>query len=233
MNTDLTIIYLTLNMMPKTWSDFQIGHLLKSADGARIISISCEPMSLGDNILQTEPKSYWNIYMQMLRGSEMADTKYVAVAEDDVLYTPEHFREFRPKDNEVSYNHSRWSLFTWDNMYCMRQRVNNSTMIGPRDYVIDALRERKARWPNGLPDERVGEIGRPDKDKVMKVTPRNMFVWFCRNPVIQLNHPTGTDVGDYARVAGRRLIKKHGQMKAYDIPYWGRAEDILRYYHGK
>jgi len=232
-NDDLTILYLTLNLLPESWARFQMDHLVKSADGARIISISRVPMSLGDNILQTEPRSYWNIYMQLLRGAEMATTKYVANAEDDVLYTPNHFSEFRPRDTEVSYDHSRWSLFTWDNLYCMRQRINNSTLIAPREYLIDALRERKARWPNGLPDTRVGEVGRPDKDRLARVSPRNMFVWYCRNPVVQLNHPGGIDSGGYARIPGRRrLIKKHGQMKAYDIPYWGKAEDVLKHYHG-
>jgi hypothetical protein len=233
MNSDLTIIFLTLNLMPESWVRFQLEHLVKSADGARIISISRVPMSLGDNVLQTEPRSYWNIYMQLLRGAHMATTPYVAMAEDDVLYTPNHFSEFRPKMDEVSYDHSRWSLFTWDNMYCMRQRINNSTMIGPREYVIDALEERKARWPQGLPDTRVGEIARPDKDRLMRVSPRKMFVWYCRNPVVQLTHESGTDSGNYPRVPGhRRLIKKHGQMKAYDIPYWGKASEVLKHYRG-
>jgi hypothetical protein len=232
MRKDLTIIYLTLNLMPDAWVDFQLEHLKKAADGCPIISISRNPMDLGTNLIQSEPRSYWNIYMQILRGALVAKTPFVAVAEDDTLYTKEHFQTFRPPMDTVSYNRSRWSLFSWDNMYCLRQRFNNSTMIGPRELVIEALTERKNRWPEGRPDRNVGEIGRPKIDRGLRVTPRKHIEWYSRNPVIQLNHPLGTDIGYTRDASGRVLIKKHGQITAYDIPYWGKATDILDYYKG-
>lgn len=227
---DLTVIYLTMNLMPEKWTAFQNEHLKNSVGDAPIISISRIPMDLGTNILQTEPKSYWNIYMQMLRGAEMAETPFVAVAEDDVLYTKEHFTQFRPPPEMVSYNHSRWSLFSWDNMYCMRQRINNSTLIAPRELLIRVLSHWKDRWPGGRPDALVGEIGRPIVERNLRVPHTEMVIWYCTNPVIQLNHPTGTDVGG-GRFGKRRMVKKHGPMKAYDIPYWGKATDVLRHYN--
>jgi len=228
---DLTIIYLTLNALPDKWYKFAIEHLVKAAGNFPIISISRVPMDLGTNLIQTEPKSYWNIYMQLLRGSLLAETDYVANAEDDTLYTKEHFAHFRPPKDKVSYDMSRWCLFTWDNMYCMRQRVNNAMMIAPRELLIEALTERKNRWPNGYRhDSLVGEVGRPIVEQNLRVTKREAVQWYCYNPVVQLNHPMNTH-GQNARISGRPMVKKHGQMKAYDIPYWGKATDILRYYH--
>ena len=168
--------------------------------------------------------------MQMLRGAEIAKTKFIAVAEDDTLYTQEHFSEFRPPKDKVSYDRSRWSLFSWDNMYCLRQRVSNCSLIAPRELLIEALRERKAKYPHGCPDSLVGEVGRTIVDRRMGVTQREAVEWYCTNPIVQLNHPTGTDKGDYGMIEGRHHIKRHGQIKAYDIPFWGKATDLIAYY---
>lgn len=233
MSTDLTILYITLNLLPESWVRFQLDHLVRSARGAKIISVSRVPMNLGTNLLDKEPRSYWNLYMQMLRAFKAADTPYVAMAEDDVLYTPEHFWTFRPKLDEVSYDRSRWSLFTWGNVYCLRQRVSNCSMIGGREYLIEALEERRAKYPDGPPSHLLGEVGREKVDRRLGVSRRNYVEWYCRNPIVHLNHPGGTDTGDYTAADGRHMVKKHGQIQAYDIPYWGKAEDIIaRYKNG-
>jgi hypothetical protein len=227
---DLTILYITASEVPEKWLAFQLAHLENAANGAPIISISRKPMKLGYNLIDEEPKSYWNIYMQMLRGALIAETPYVAMAEDDTLYTKEHFYSFRPELNEVAYDRSRWSLFTWDNVYCVRQRISNCSLVASREYLIECLTERKNTFPNGLPNRMVGEVGRSKIEHRMGITVRNMVEWYSRGPIVQLNHPTGTDNGDYQNEGGRRMIKKHGQIQAYDIPYWGKATDILSFY---
>jgi hypothetical protein len=226
---DLTILYITASEVPENWMEFQLYHLKKSIGDSPIVSISRKPLDLGTNLIDSEPKRYWNIYMQMLRGALAADTPYVAMVEDDTLYTKEHFTAFRPPLDAVSYNRARWSLFTWDNIYCMRQRISNCSLIAPREYLITALKERSEKYPNG--NEYVGEVGRSKVEHRLGVTVRNCVEWYCHNPIVQLNHEGGTDKGDYGIVNGKHLIKKHGQMKAYDIPYWGKATDILKYYN--
>jgi hypothetical protein len=221
---DITIIYITASEMPERWIKFQVGHLLKATEGMPIISVSRQPMELGTNLIDSEPKSYWNIYMQMLRAAKLARTPYVAMAEDDTLYTKEHFTEYRPPLDTVSYDRSRWSLFTWDNIYCVRQRISNCSLIAPTALLIEALEERKAKYPNG--NEYVGEVGRAKVDKKLGVSPRRCAEWYCNNPIVQLNHPDGTDKTQKIR------WKKHGQIKAYDIPHWGKPTLILKEYHG-
>ena len=229
---DLTILYISASAMPQRWMRYQLSCLMAAVDDTPIVSVSRQPLALGTNLLDTEPKSYWNIYMQMLRAAQLATTPFVAMVEDDTLYTPEHFTEFRPPMDTVSYNHARWSLFTWDNIYCMRQRLSNCSLIAPRLLLIDALTERKNKWPNGCVDSLTGEVGRDKVDRRMGVSPRKCVEWYCSNPIVQLNHPSGTDVGDYGLKNGKHMIKKHGQMKAYDIPYWGKATDIIARYNG-
>ena len=221
---DLTVIYITANQMPDKWMDFQIKQLHKAAKGFPIISISMQPMDLGENLLDdAQEKSHWNMYRQLCRGAKLAKTPYVAMAEDDTLYSREHFTEFRPKLDEVSYNRSRWSLFSWDAVYCLRQRVSNCSMIGARDLVVDALEERDKKHPDGF--SYTGEIGREIVERKLGVSRRKMVEWYSTVPVIQLNHPDGIDESQ------QRKWKKHGQIKAYDIPYWGNAKDITWLYN--
>lgn len=233
---DLTILYITANEMPDHWMEYQLDTLRYAIQGAPIVSVSRKPMQLGWNLLDTNPKSYWNIYTQMLRACKFAKTEFVAMAEDDVLYTQEHFSEFRPKSDEVSYDRSRWSLFSWedDPIFCLRQRISNCSLIAPRELLITALEERQLKHPQGLPNEMTGEVGREKVERKMGVAVHKCVEWWCKNPIVQLNHLTGTDIGAYGKTeTGRRLVKPHGQVKAIEIPYWGRASEIVEHYHAK
>lgn len=219
---DLTVLYISASNMPEKWVKFQIGHLLRASRGAEIISVTRKPLSLGTNHIEKERQCYWNIYRQMLRASKLAKTKFVAMAEDDTLYSREHFTQYRPPDDAVSYNRARWSLFEWDPIYCLRQRVSNCSLIAPRELLIEALTERERKYPDGT--DYVGEVGRRKVDRKMGVSPRKMVEWYSTVPVIQLNHRSGTDTG---------RGKKHGQITALDIPYWGKAKDIVETHYSE
>lgn len=223
---DLTIIFLTLNEMPERWTSFHRNALLEAAHGFAIVTISAKPTDVGENLIDDGTRGYWNIYMQLLRGARYAKTPFVAVAEDDTLYTRRHFSEFRPPADAVAYDRSRWSLFTWDPIYCLRQRLSNCTLVAPREYLIDALEERARKWPNGAPQKITGEVGRAKVERWLKVSPRNCVEWYSYGPVVQLNHPTGTEDKQ------QRRWKRHGQIQAYDIPHWGRADKIAAIYNG-
>lgn len=222
---DLTIIYISASRMPEKWTDYQITQLLSVSSDIPIISVTRKPLDLGYNMIDTEKRCLWNIYRQMLRASLMADTPFVAMAEDDTLYSREHFTDFRPEMDQVSYNRSRWSLFSWDRypIYCMRQRISNCSLIAPTKLLIEALEERMAKYPEG--NDYVGEVGRWKVDRRLGVTRRKCVEWYSHVPIIQLNHRTGTDAGGGP---GRR--KRHGQIKAIDIPVWGKAREVASYY---
>jgi hypothetical protein len=230
---DLTILYISASEMPEHWMQFQVGHLLRAAGGSSIVSVTRNPLDLGTNIADDGKKSYWNIYMQMLRAARIAQTPFVAMAEDDTLYTPGHFRDFRPPMDAVSYDRSRWSLFTWeaDPIFCLRQRISNCSLIAPRQLLIEALEERREKFPDGLPNDVCGEVGRERLERRLGLTVRRSVEWWCKHPIVQLNHLTGTDVGNYGvNARGRQMYKPHGQIKALEIPHWGTAKEIVSYY---
>jgi hypothetical protein len=125
-------------------------------------------------------------------------------------------------------------LFAWeqDPIFCLRQRVSNCSLIAPRKLLIEALTERKEKFPKGLPNEVCGEVGRARLEQKLGLIVRKSVEWYCKNPIVMLNHLTGTDVGNYPNMRGdgRHFFKQHGEIKAIQIPYWGTAKEIVRQY---
>jgi hypothetical protein len=231
--SDLTVVYLTCNKMPSRWERFHREHLLRAVEDRPMICISaappvdyCRPDT--EYLFQEPPFSAWNVYHQLLRGAQMAHTKYIAVAEDDTLYTKRHFSEFRPQDDEIAYDMSRWSVFSWVQkpFFSNIRKRGNFTMLGPRKLIIEALEEREAKYPEGLSYS--GEIGRPDIERRLGVTRRKAVDWDCIEPMVNLCHPRGLSP-TYENTP--KLERKPGALKAYDIPVWGKASTIAEIYN--
>lgn len=222
-NKDLTVIFLTLNNLPSGWEEYHKQVLLYSIGDAELITVSRIPtdMGRGINLIQTETPSASNVYWQMLRAAKLSDTKYIAVAESDTLYCPDHFRH-RPRDDEFAYNLSHWSLFTWGvPTYGWRNRKGNYSMIAPRKLLIEALEERFEKYPEGTPPDLTGELGRVKVDSYLGLTQRKAVDFYTNNPIINVNHELGLD--DRAR----RHQKTLGTLRSYDIPGWGKAADLV------
>lgn len=231
--SDLTVIYLTANKMPKRWAEFHMEHLLRAVAGFPMVVISRDAMDLWrpeTEYLFQKGFSAWNVYVQLLRGAKLANTKYIAVAEDDTLYPRRHFTDFRPPDDAVAYDMSRWSVFSWleNPFYSAIRRHGNFTMIGPARLVIDALEEREAKYPHGVKDGFAGEIGRKDVARRLNVTQHKLVEWYCIEPMVNLCHPEGLSP-TYINTPG--LERKPGELKAWDIPVWGKAKDIADIYN--
>lgn len=224
MTKDITAIFLTQNEVPEKWMEFHNKVLVEALDGAPLITLSRKPMPYlpGINILQDKPKSVSNIYYQLLRGAKMATTDYIAVCEDDTLYPKEHFLQ-RPNKNKIGYNMNHWSLFTWGTpTYSWRNRRGNYSMLSYRKLVIEALEERFAKYPNGTPDKITGEIGRPMVERNMGITLRDVEEFETTVSIINFNHSNATDD------LQKRQRKSLGEIRAYDVPFWGKASDLVK-----
>lgn len=221
---DITIIFLTANKVPKGWAAFHKEKLLEATGNTPIITISKEPLDWGINVIQKEPYGISNVYWQLLRGAKMAKTKYIAVVEDDTLYPKEHF-EFRPPLDTFAYNRNKFGLFTWGvPTFYWYDRFKNSTLVAPRELTVEALEERFAKYPKGTPESAhfTGELGRNNIEKNLGVTLRKSM-WFTTGvSIVNLDHEFGIDH------LGRTHRKAMGMLRAYEIPYWGRAEDIVK-----
>lgn len=171
---DTTILYITDNSLNPFLFDVCQKYLLRAAEGKRIISVSQEPISFGDNIcVGPLRRSTLSIDTQLLKGLEEVKTKFTAIAEHDCIYCPEHFNFVPPNEQEFFYNANCWMLqyvrinhpryngvFSYFTNRCaMSQLISGSDAlrraINLRYTILSDERVRK-NWPTVA---RIGEPG--------------------------------------------------------------------------
>ena len=81
------------------------------------------------------------MYSQILRGVEEAKTKYVSLAEHDVLYTPEHFDWQPPEEDVFYYNLNVWFVNLKGEYFYQRRRVLSQLICG-RDVCLKAIQDK-------------------------------------------------------------------------------------------
>lgn len=239
-HNDLTIIYYTSGHLAGTNPLFlqaTARQLVKAADGLPIISVSQEPMTFRytagiDDALNERNidigkigRSHLNIYRQLLVGAHMAETPYVATAEDDILYSHSHFRTHRPPLNRFAYDLNRWGINTWVKppVFGYRARPVVNQLIAPTELLIDSLEERFAKFKD-VPDDQVpisfwGDPGRYEKQ--LGVTVREFECFAAPEPSIVFSHEEAFGFLNH----GKR--KSVGEFPRTELPVWGSAEKIM------
>jgi len=221
---DLTAIFLTVNKVPKKWAKYHRKVVSKALGDTPVISITREPSDWGTNIIQKEPVKTSNVYRQMLRGAKLATTPYIAVIEDDTLYPEEHFTYRSPLDT-FAYNMNRAGLFTWGNpTYFWKLRVNNSTLIAPREQLIKALEEKFNKYPDGVPNGLAGELGRKDIEGKLGVSAQKTIEFKTTIAIVSFGHDFSMEP------LQQNHRKRMGFIRAFDIPYWGKASEVVKHF---
>ena len=224
---DLTVVYITANVISERFANNVRDHLKKVVD-APIISVSSKPIDFGEyNIVVDTPRSHIGIYQNALKGAQYARTKYIAIAEDDVLYSPEHFK-YRPKDGHFAYNLSCWAVYTWVKPPIFSHRFlgrrNHGMLICERELYIEAMEERFAKYPDiSKIDHAIwAEPGKYEDH--LKVTVRNFETFYTHPANVMFSHPEGLSF------SGLGTRKRIGELRAETIPYWGTAEYVYNVY---
>ena len=226
MSPDLTIVYITANHINEHFARNIRRQLLLAKGDYPLISVSHKPIEFGKNLVVGEiERCKLNIYKQLLIGAKAAKTKYIAIAEDDVLYSPGHFSQHRPKDDRVAYNMNRWSMYTWkDPVFALKQRRTNTNLIAPRQLFVRALEERFDKYPN--PDkqtmDRWAETGRYENRLGVTVQKTENFTSY--QPIIVFSHPEALG---YLNLGERKRLNP---IRAFQLPYWGTAQAISKMY---
>lgn len=214
---DITAVYYTAGHLPKQFQAHMMGQLKHSLAG-----IPMEIVRLGDE----SERSHFMIYRQALAGAKKATTPYIALCEDDVLYSPEHFK-YRPSPGKFAYNLGAWSIFTWGKPVFTHKgivRRNLNGLICERELFIEAMEERFAKYPKPTDDLKKiwAEPGRYENQ--LGVTVRETEEFYTNPPNIVFSHQTELSF------AGLGTRKRVGEFRAYEIPYWGTAEKIRGLY---
>lgn len=229
---DLTVIYLTANKIPEKFQGKMMDYLYEAMGNADIDSSECfipiskECMGIDKEIVFDTPRSHINIYREALVGAKESKTKYIAIAEDDVLYSPEHFKKRPTRSGVFAYNVACWSIYTWSKgpIFSYTGRRNFGQLICERDLFIEAMEERFAKFEN---DSEINNAiwAEPGKyESQLGVTVRDTEVFYTDPANIMFTHPQGLSY----HTLGER--KRLAPIRAYEIPYWGRAEEIVKLY---
>lgn len=213
----ITVILLTANKVPAKWAKYHLEVLKEAAKGHKWMTLSKDPVDFGRNDHTTSSEGLENIYKKVWLGAILAETEYIATVEDDTLYHKSHF-DYRPKKSPVAYDMNRWAMFTWDvnwsgPFYFHKPRMTNAGMIAKREYVIEAMENRYKKWKEPLPRKAIYEIGHVEGETKPET-------YHGRYPFLCLSHRFAIDELE------QKEHKKAWPVQAYDIPHWGRAEDM-------
>lgn len=224
---DLTVLYYTSNYITDKFAENVREQLMRVIGDTPLISVSHKPMNFGENICVGDiGRSVYNIYKQVLIGAKAAKTEYVATAEDDVLYSPDHFL-YKPEIGTFAYDVNKWSVFTWVDPPVMsyRERRTMTSLTVSRQALIDTLEERFARWPDPakIPLRYWGEPGRFEGH--LDITYLKNERWRAPTPSIVYCTEEAMQFEGYL---GRR--KRHSDTRATELPYWGTAEYLMSLY---
>ena len=222
--TDLTCLYYTANRLPPAFAEAVRAELVRAVDGRYpILTVSQGPLAFGDHQIDIGPvgPSILTLYRQVLLGAEAATTPYVALCEDDTLYSRSHFDCHRPALDTFAYDHHKWALYTWGPAI-FSAKTNRSVLnqcIAPREQLIAALTERfRKTYPPDRVEKHFAEPGR--YEKWLQVTEQKLETFWAPDPSIVISH-------EYAlgfRHLGTR--KALGETQCTELPGWGHAADL-------
>jgi hypothetical protein len=220
-------------------------NILESSGGRRIISVSHKPIDFGENIVMELERGNLAINIQMMEALKRVNTKYIAIAEHDCLYTSEHYN-FIPPDDSFWYNENVWCLQThsdnkpeYNGMFSwFRERKANSQVVVSTEQMIKATQDKidimsdpswKARYPTG----RIGEAGAMDYDHAMRLAvgkslePMREVLKKYISDYIGKNFNTELPNVDI-RHRNNYTKNRRGTKRCYEIPHWGTMADIFK-----
>ena len=230
-----TILYLTSPGIDTFVRDVCHAWLLKSAGDLPIVEMS-QP--------EDWPISGISMYKQIIAGLDKITTTYVAIAEHDCIYTPEHFL-FVPPDEHFWYNDNCWLL--------QYRNPNHPEMDGQFSYWpsrrvqsqlicrVDRFREscelamticEDPLWNEVRHNMGIGEPGAVDFDKAMRLT-RGSAKRGLRNRI--KDYIVGYNARDFAttipnidiRYGGNFTGPRRGRKKRLILEPWGSMSDIM------
>jgi hypothetical protein len=238
-----TLIYCTDNRIDKHISDLCIKYL-KEVDYP-IVSVSHEPVNLGTNICIGKQKRSWlTLYTQLKIGLETAETENVSIVEHDCLYTDEHFL-FKPEKDDTFYYNENVYLVQWgtkshpelNGMYSKywRQRLALSQLVCNRLALLKSTSAKLSVMGNKSIRciDHAGEPGLTKISDAQKWAKSGRPVYLKKYLKSQLDEEKydtfKTEIPNLdIRHDGNFTGPKRGIKRTYELPYWGKFEDLMQ-----
>ena len=241
-----TLLYLTDNTLEPEIMELCQRVLLREAGDIPIVSVSQKPIDLGHNICVGEiGRSWLSLYRQIHAGLEAVETDNVVIVEHDCLYTFDHLSYKISDPGVFHYNANHW-LVNWhgnhpefEGMYSYwARRTALSQLVCAKALLLESTREVLGLIDNGLNvAQGLRFYGEPGvKSKQFEIA----YVEASSGRSTQLQAYLKDYVTKYTSKFFRTEIPnldirhssnfsgpKRGKHRCYEIPYWGRFEDVI------
>lgn len=202
-------------------------HLLSIKGDLPLISVSQKPLEgFGKNICVGEiGQSYYNCYKQIYLGAQEVETKYVALCEDDTLYSMEHFSH-RPSKDHFAFNRNMW--YTEEICYFNKYDTGMCTCIVERDVLVKTLAPRFIMYPHeSMVNERqqryFQEPGR--NDKRFGIPNAKVEYFRTKIPILTFNF--------FAGLGGKKISRAHNPIVKIELEPWGDCQTLKKSFWGR
>ena len=157
--------------------------------------------------------SGFNFCRQLQMVIELATVDYVVSCEADCLYSPDYFT-FIPPDLGAVYRNDHNFVIPYKRNYFLTKKSQTAFQVSGRDFLLARLNYLLR--------------GQPQWNTEMRNFPKEIGEEFLDREG-QRKEPTfRTEYGCLTIKTGDAM-RKHtssGSTRIYELPYWGRAEDI-------
>jgi hypothetical protein len=235
-----TIVYLTDNTLDEGLAEFCRRKLAEVAGRMPIVSVSQKPIDFGRNVCVGDIGRCWlSLYRQLLAGCEAVDTEWIVVAEHDCLYTAEHLNYVPHHDGVFHYNDNRW-LVQWggnhpelNGMYSWWPgSLALSQLISRRYLLLECMVERVKILEGGTSAKVFGKAEPGVVPRVTRYATSGRSMWlrdFLTEHLDKYEHKTfRTELPNLdIRHATNFTGPKRGKRRRYELPYWGRFEELI------
>jgi hypothetical protein len=244
--SDTTILYLTDSVLDPWLAERCRELLLKASCGLPIVSVSQKPLDFGENVCVGElGRSGLSMDKQTLTGLSRITTRFVAIAEHDCIYSPEHFKWTPPDEENFFYNDNVWLCQyrnplhpQWDGMFSyVRGRRVQSQLVCSTGLLLGATKEKigilgDPSWVKRNGARAIGEPGTADFTRTMRLSKYKSL----RPIQISLKrYITEHSARDFRTVVpnidirhgGNFTGQRRGKKRRFELEPWGAIENIL------
>jgi hypothetical protein len=247
MTNNNTILYITDNSVRPDLAEKVREILVREAGDIPIVSASQEPMDFGTNVCVGKiGRSWLSLYKGMAAGLEAVGTMFTVIAEHDCLYAADHLRWTPPRADTFYYNANHWfcewrdrhpemiGMYSyWPGRYALSQMICSTAMlkqaVAERIHVLSGGYEITRGLPGatefGVVDQKavtqIVEIASSGSKRQLKeLVGKYLTTW--RAERFRTERPN-VDI----RHGGNFTGPRRGKHRCFEIPYWGRMEDVL------
>jgi hypothetical protein len=232
--TSKGVLYYTDNRLAPAIMQRCQEQITASVNGHRVVSVSLQPISFGDNIVLPLERGYLTMFKQILAGLEELKSDIVYFCEHDVLYTPEHFEFIPPRKDVYYYNTNVWKIDAKNGNILHYDCKQTSGLVAYRELLLGHYRKRVANTEAAL--EQYGDTKEfrnwirrqgfepASHNRAERVDDYKSEAFTTTIPIVDIRHDNNLTPSRWRQDQFRDQRNCRGWIEADEIPHWGKLE---------